>query len=219
MSMRFVVCVAVFCGLLSGCATLTEEECQILNWEAEGREAGEFGGGPTSYSRLASQCSRYAIAPDYDAFERGRQQGLVRFCTPDGVYIAGLAGRGSTAQCAAGDPNLTLIHQTALNYTRATRELSRARNALEQSIRYRNNAREDVFNLRRRLRDEEDPEEIENLERRLRRELRLISQYEIDEARLFFEIADRERALTRAEFDLDRVRSEFGLGFGPYSYY
>jgi len=218
MMMRFVLGLTALLAVLGGCASLSEEECQILNWEAEGRNAGEYGGGPTSYSRLASQCSKFSVVPDYDAFERGRPQGLVRFCTPDGAYVAGLAGRGSTTQCGGGDPNITLIHQTAFNYTRAREDVSRARSDLEQAIRWRNDAQEDVFDIRRRLREEEDPEKVEELERRLRRSQRTILEYELDQARLFFEITERERALSRAEYELDRVRAEFGLGFGPAPY-
>ena len=219
MFLRLCVLALVILGLVSGCTRLTEEQCQILNWEAEGRAAGQYGAGPTSYSRLASQCSRFAIAPDYNAYERGRQQGLVRFCTPDGVYIAGMAGRGSTAQCSNADPNLTLIHRTALNFVQARRDLDQARFALERSIDFRNNARRNADDILARLRREEDAEKIDDLERDLRRERRRIDNAEIDEVRLLFEIADRERALGRAEFELDRVRAQFGLGFGPVPYY
>lgn len=204
---------------LSGCAGLSEDQCQILNWEAEGRSAGQYGGGPTSYSRLASQCSRYAIVPDYEAFERGRQQGLVRFCTPDGAYIAGLAGRGSTAQCAGGDPSLTLIHQAALHYSQAERELERARNDLESAIDDRNFARQEARSIRAKLRKEDDPDKIEDLERELRYQLNRADDYEADKVRLLFRIADRERDFTRAQFELDRVRAEFGLGFGPVPFF
>ncbi|MEO1041861.1 MAG: DUF2799 domain-containing protein [Pseudomonadota bacterium] len=219
MLVRVVVGLIVTLSVVSGCAGLSEDQCQILNWEAEGRSAGQYGGGPTSYSRLASQCSRYAIVPDYAAFERGRQQGLVRFCTPEGAYIAGLSGRGSTTQCVGADPSLTLIHQTALNYSEAERELDRARNALERSIDDRNFARQEARSIRARLRKEEDPDKIDDLERELRYQLNRADDYEADEVRLLFDIADRERDLSRAQFDLDRVRAEFGLGFGPRPFF
>ncbi|MEM9810153.1 MAG: DUF2799 domain-containing protein [Pseudomonadota bacterium] len=203
---------------LGGCAGLSEEECAIVNWEARGQADGRLGVGPTGYTRVTRSCSKYGIAPDYAAYERGRQQGLLRFCTPDGAYLAGIQGRGSTVECAGNDPSLTRIHRTAFDYHQAKRNLNRVRNEYRRAIDSRNNALLDIDRLRYNLRRENDQDRINDLRRNLRFARNRVARHAADEARLLFLIADYERALSSAQFQLDIMRNEFGLGYGPVRY-
>lgn len=93
--------VALMAGL-SGCATLSVEECQVANWYDIGYRDGVAG---KSWSELAAHskaCAKAHIVPDQGAWEQGRKAGLKQYCTTDNAYRIGLSGRAfATSQCPA----------------------------------------------------------------------------------------------------------------------
>lgn len=85
----------LFTGLLilSGCATLDQEECLNADWRTIGYEDGARG---YATSRIASHrkaCAKYGIAPDFDRYEQGRLEGLREYCTPRTGYRLGTGGK------------------------------------------------------------------------------------------------------------------------------
>lgn len=71
----------LFAFLLTGCATLSQEECVNANWQTIGFEDG-IQGYYTDRVRLHREaCAEHGVAPDMDAYLRGHHQGLERFCT------------------------------------------------------------------------------------------------------------------------------------------
>ncbi len=75
--------------LLSGCATLSKQECLQSNWEIIGQNDGA-NGRPLNYLDQHRQaCSEYRISPDAMAYERGRNRGLLNYCTESRGYSVG----------------------------------------------------------------------------------------------------------------------------------
>ena len=89
--------------ILAGCASLSEDECTVADWQMIGAEDGARG---LALSRLAAHrkaCAKAGVTPDAEAYKRGRQEGLVSFCTYDRGYGEGRRGASQRNVCPAGE--------------------------------------------------------------------------------------------------------------------
>jgi hypothetical protein len=85
--------------ILSGCATMDREECQVADWRAIGYEDGAKGR-PFSYlGKHRKACAEFGITPDLDRYEEGRLAGLVEYCTPRRGYESGRSGQKLNQVC------------------------------------------------------------------------------------------------------------------------
>lgn len=104
-------------SLLSGCATLSKQECMVGDWQAIGYNDGVAG---YSVERLASHskaCAKVSVAPDYQAWERGRELGLQQYCTADSAYNVGRRGNALNNVCPASMmSSLRKINQQGQQY-------------------------------------------------------------------------------------------------------
>lgn len=85
--------------LLSGCATLSKQECMIGDWQAIGYNDGVAGYHSDRLASHAKACAKTGVAPDYQAWERGRQLGLKQYCTTNSAYNIGRRGRKLNSVC------------------------------------------------------------------------------------------------------------------------
>ncbi len=92
---------------LSACATLSREECQNGDWYAIGYKDGVAGRYPNYIVNHQKACSKFAIPPNHQAWETGRQEGLKHYCTKITAYQLGEKGRPLHAVCP-GDMAETL---------------------------------------------------------------------------------------------------------------
>ena len=124
---------------LTGCATLTADQCRIADWRALGVEDGAKGYGETRFLSYAKDCADASVTPDRLAWEAGRAEGLKRFCTPEGAYSAGADGRPFRGICAPE----TQEQLAAL-------EKGRSFHAISEEIDF---LRSEIFDLQREIRD------------------------------------------------------------------
>lgn len=111
--------------LLSGCATLTEQECLTGNWQEIGQRDGQNGRTADYLARHVKACEKSGVVPDRQAWERGRQSGLAAYCTPSKVYQEGRSGRGLSPVCPASSLGvLQAANQKGLEYHRLGSEMS-----------------------------------------------------------------------------------------------
>jgi hypothetical protein len=87
-------------ALSTGCATLNEKECRVVDWGELGRVDGAAGYESTRLAAHAEACSRFGIAPDTLAYRAGREEGLHQYCTPDNALQQGLKGASYHQVCA-----------------------------------------------------------------------------------------------------------------------
>lgn len=75
--------------VLSGCKTMSQEECQSASWEVIGYEDGVVGK-PSSYlEQHQNTCNKFKIKPDLQAYLQGHAKGLNRYCTYEsGMHVA-----------------------------------------------------------------------------------------------------------------------------------
>ncbi|MGI9304586.1 MAG: DUF2799 domain-containing protein [Gammaproteobacteria bacterium] len=98
-----VLCVLLSTTLLiSGCATLSKEECLAADWQVIGFEDGARGESASRIGEHREACAKHGIAPALDAYDNGRNRGLrENFCRQPSAYQHGLRGRGYQGVCPA----------------------------------------------------------------------------------------------------------------------
>ncbi|MEM1409986.1 MAG: DUF2799 domain-containing protein [Pseudomonadota bacterium] len=197
--------------LLSSCATMSEEECRITNWNARGQADGQNGAAVGRFQDYTKACSRYSIAPDFTAWEAGRQRGLERYCTPQGVYAAARRLSGNPGECGF-DPTLNRIFRVASRYAALERELFDARRDYDSLLRSFDFDRRNARVQRRRLsRDDLSDKDRRDAERSLENSEADLDAFPFRQQDALFRLSDIERTLDRAQFELFELEREFGL--------
>src|SRR5210317_73819 len=78
--------------VMSGCASMSGDECMATDWSAVGFEDGARGYTTESFSKHRKACAKHGITADFGAYQNGRQQGLVEYCQPGRGYDVGVNG-------------------------------------------------------------------------------------------------------------------------------
>ncbi|WP_394124788.1 DUF2799 domain-containing protein [Psychrobacter nivimaris] len=103
--------------LLAGCATLSKQECLIGDWQAIGYNDGVAGYHSDRLASHTKACAKASVAPDYQAWERGRKLGLQQYCTINNAYNIGRRGRQLNNVCPIAMANtLQTANQKGLDY-------------------------------------------------------------------------------------------------------
>jgi hypothetical protein len=70
----------VLCLLLGGCAAMSESQCRVSSWYAQGEQDGLMGG-PPKIDLYASQCTRYQVQPSERDYMAGWAAGASEYNT------------------------------------------------------------------------------------------------------------------------------------------
>jgi Protein of unknown function (DUF2799) len=96
--LKLLMCTLVLLTL-AGCASMSKTECLALDWRTAGYEDGAAGHAGGHIARHREACGKHGVAPDLDAYQAGREQGLREFCQPDNGYRLGLRGAAIASAC------------------------------------------------------------------------------------------------------------------------
>jgi hypothetical protein len=97
--LNIVVAVAVL-GL-SGCATMSADECVTSDWTAIGFEDGSRGYTADRLGSRRKACAKHGVTPDFAAYQRGHAQGVEAFCQPGRAFSYGVNGGNYNGVCPA----------------------------------------------------------------------------------------------------------------------
>ncbi len=86
---------------LGGCASMSGDECAMSDWSAVGYEDGARGYTTDRFSTYRKACSKHGVAPDFQAYLQGRDQGLVEYCQPGRGFHLGSRGAAYGGVCGA----------------------------------------------------------------------------------------------------------------------
>lgn len=85
---------------VSGCASMSKEECVTADWRAIGYEDGAAGLPVSAVSGRRQACAKKAgITVDMAAYTAGRSDGLVLYCRPSNGYSVGTRGGAYHGVC------------------------------------------------------------------------------------------------------------------------
>ena len=95
------ICAAVAIITLSGCASMSSEECANSDWRAVGYEDGSRGYTSDNFGNRRKACAKHGVTADFQAYQDGRDQGLVEFCQPNRGFNVGESGSRYAGICPA----------------------------------------------------------------------------------------------------------------------
>jgi hypothetical protein len=118
---------ALAVSALSGCASMSADECALSDWRAVGYEDGSRGYTADQFGSRRKACAKHGISADFDAYQDGRRSGLVDYCQPGRGFQVGAAGGSYYGVCEAS------LEPAFLESFRVGRELYRLRSAVNSS--------------------------------------------------------------------------------------
>ncbi len=84
---------------LSGCATMSGDECLTSDWHAIGFEDGSRGYTMERLSNHRKACAKHGVTPDFEAYQTGRDEGLGDYCQPSRGFNLGTSGSRYNGVC------------------------------------------------------------------------------------------------------------------------
>ena len=129
----------VFVGL-SGCASMSGDECVASDWSAIGYEDGARGYNTDQHAKYRKSCAKHGVTPDFSAYMDGRDRGLVEYCQPNRGFNVGSGGGRYNGVCSVNleadflDAYNAGYHLYTLrsNVSRATSSINSKENELER---------------------------------------------------------------------------------------
>ncbi|MDH4254463.1 MAG: DUF2799 domain-containing protein [Gammaproteobacteria bacterium] len=86
---------------MSGCATMSADECLSSDWQAIGFEDGSRGYTADRIGYHRKACGKHGVAPDLQEYQAGRAEGLREFCQPQRGFNLGAGGGQYNGVCPA----------------------------------------------------------------------------------------------------------------------
>lgn len=99
--MRLLIAAAAASAVmgLGSCATMSAEQCLAGDWSGQGYADGASGLSMSRLNEHTEACAKHGVTPDGSAYAAGREQGLVRYCTPAIGFQSGRTGSGYGGVC------------------------------------------------------------------------------------------------------------------------
>jgi hypothetical protein len=94
---------------LTGCASLSQEECLSGDWRVIGYEDGAAGQAPGRVGEHSEACARYGVAPNLDLWRIGYEDGLLSYCTRPSGFRAGVTGATYNGVCSGPEAQEFLL--------------------------------------------------------------------------------------------------------------
>lgn len=195
----FVTCAFL---ALSGCATITREECRAEDWTTIGKRDGAEGHAPSRLESHARTCSNFNIMPDPVAYQQGWDEGVLLWCTPENGFRIGRENQNYHGLCPAAVAGPFLeARGIGQRLGIAERRVTAAENAIRNAERQRDQLRSRMERIR----------EDRNLTADARRDALDEIRDELDDLRWGQD--GRQAELRRARAGLEPVQAEASAFF------
>jgi hypothetical protein len=79
---------------------MSSDECMTSDWSAIGYEDGARGYTTDRFGKHRKACAKHGVTPDFSAYQRGRDQGLIEYCRPNRGFRVGSNGGSYNGVCS-----------------------------------------------------------------------------------------------------------------------
>ncbi|MBM7073613.1 DUF2799 domain-containing protein [Shewanella sp. 202IG2-18] len=163
--MKRLLSLSIICLILSGCQTISPEECKSADWYNRGINDGSDGLKRSILQSYTQECAEAGISVNSEEWRRGYKFGLQSYCTAENGYFVGSKGLSYNGVCH----NREFLE----NYKLGNKEYQ-----LEQK---RQSIRNEINQLQDKLHNETDKSKRKELRKKIERlEDRLDSLYTHD---------------------------------------
>jgi Protein of unknown function (DUF2799) len=115
--MKFIIVIS--CLIISGCASLSPEECKQADWYLIGMTDAQKGFSKLRIDDHRKACAKVQVTPDLFTYQRGHEKGQKTYCTTQNGFTQGAAGTNYQGACEGylADDFLRVI-EMARSYTK-----------------------------------------------------------------------------------------------------
>jgi hypothetical protein len=132
---KFLVLATLTLLVMSGCATMNEQECLTADWESVGYADGRVAREAARLGKHRAACIEHGITADRDAYARGYDKGIRTFCSEDMAFAFGTGGKPVPALCPAElMPALKIANEMGMEKYQQKKTLDRNINAVNAEI-------------------------------------------------------------------------------------
>jgi len=144
-------------ALLSGCSTLSEQECRSADWYLLGVKDGKQGELASLLDEHKESCTRYGIRPDENRYLAGREAGLKQYCQPGNAFSSGMNGEEYKGVCPPDVDAAFRRNNTAAlevyNSRKKIEEIDRQLSRKEHELTEKDTPEKEKIHLREEIRD------------------------------------------------------------------
>ncbi len=210
---RVLAVIALGAGavLMSGCATMSEDQCMAGDWGGTGYQDGLNGRQEERLEDHAKACAKYGIAPNPQAYFSAREQGLRTYCRWENGFRVGRSGGSYYGVCTpAEERDFLPAYQDGVTIHGAETAISNAESAV-RSAEARIRDREDKLDAKQRelQQDGLSREERERIRAR-------ISEVRTELRQAHRDLRDAEDDLRSIEFEARSVIRSVGSRYGVW---
>ena len=184
-----------------GCATLSQEECEVADWRSIGYEDGMRGHTADRIGEHRKACAEFGVSPDLDGYLAGRDEGLLRYCTERNGYKLGVAGSGYKPVCPeAVESAFRSGYEYGLEVHKLEKELAGLNKAIEKLTAERSLVDEDIASRESEILAESTP-----VARRLEA-LKEMREFEADKESIEHELMEAEASLSTLASEVSAMK-------------
>ena len=134
MKNKYVGLICLFLLLMSGCATMSKEECKQADWYLKGVEDATRGLPLDRVVEHGKACARVNIVPDMKEYREGHTKGARLYCVPEKAYTEGRSGAAYNGICPTDlEPSFLRAYSDGQELYRIQRNIDRLMSEVHSS--------------------------------------------------------------------------------------
>jgi len=152
--------------LLTGCASMSEDECRQADWREVGYSDAAKGQNPARIADHREACAKANVRVDHAEYLAGFEAGLSLYCTPTTAFESAMRGRAYAVQC---EQERFPSYADAFTVGQDAHQLSQQHAELSQSLQ---KTRQQMDTLISQIANEDNRLRAEDLSRRERDQIK-----------------------------------------------
>jgi hypothetical protein len=190
-SLLLILSAIVLCLSAAGCASISQDDCQVGAWGDYGYKDGLNGRSSDRIAKYAKKCAEFGVKPNSAEYLTGYDQGVFKYCTYQQGYELGENGSDYNQVCSGP---LAADFAPGYDEGRAVYEIYEEHKSLISGA---DDTHAALIEVRRKLKEDElaegDRRRLEKKRRRLKEDR--------DDARIDVRAFERIHGLPRHRFD------------------
>lgn len=190
------VAVALVLLSVTGCTSISKEECLQGDWYSIGVDDGKNGRLPTdSFRGYEKECADYGVRPDFAKYQQGHSQGLVFYCDFEHGVAHGRSGSEYNTACTGKlEPSFRQGYQQGRRWYQAKKVVDDIRYAIARIQSANTQMDDEIYQLNQRIVQDPNPNNRASMMYRVDELRRRIGENAVELGRLAGELSRAEAA-------------------------
>lgn len=190
------VAVALVLLSVTGCTSISKEECLQGDWYSIGVDDGKNGRLPTdSFRGYEKECADYGVRPDFAKYQQGHSQGLVFYCDFEHGVAHGRSGSEYNTACTGKlEPQFRQGYQQGRRWYQAKKVVDDIRYAIARIQSANTQMDDEIYQLNQRIVQDPNPNNRASMMYRVDELRRRIGENAVELGRLGGELSRAEAA-------------------------